>query len=57
MRHEFSGPLSKELNKRVDTGFIPEDMEGKVLKIVSDEIVEQFVKMIMYVAVVRGPVL
>lgn len=49
MRAEFSEPLATELNSRVDMSLIPEEVEGKVLTVVADEIVEQFVKIIMYV--------
>jgi hypothetical protein len=47
MRAELSGPLATELNARVDASMIPENVEGKVLRVVADEIVEEFVKMIM----------
>eukprot|EP00173_Palmaria_palmata_P004614 Plantae.Rhodophyta-Palmaria_palmata.ctg6638.p2 GENE.Plantae.Rhodophyta-Palmaria_palmata.ctg6638~~Plantae.Rhodophyta-Palmaria_palmata.ctg6638.p2 ORF type:complete len:136 (-),score=47.43 Plantae.Rhodophyta-Palmaria_palmata.ctg6638:292-699(-) len=47
MRAEFSEPLSSELNARVDMSLIPEEAEGKVLKVVADEIVEQFVKIVI----------
>lgn len=47
MRGELSGPLAHELNRRTDVKVLPENIEGKVLRVVADEIVEQFVKVLV----------
>lgn len=47
MRAEFSAPLARELNNRVDVSLVPEEMEGTILKVVSDEVIEEFVKVIV----------
>lgn len=47
MRGELSGPLARELNNRTDVKVLPENIEGKVFRVVADEIVEQFVKVLV----------
>ncbi|CAM9906941.1 unnamed protein product [Hapterophycus canaliculatus] len=44
LRGQLSDPLSKQLNERVDCSFIPEPIEGKVLKIVANKLVDEFVE-------------
>lgn len=44
LRAELSEPLSRELNKRVDCSMIPENLEGAVLKIVTNKIIDKFVE-------------
>ncbi|CAN0326475.1 unnamed protein product [Ascophyllum nodosum] len=44
VRGELSEPLSREINERVDIKFIPEKIEGKVLKILTNKIIEEIVE-------------
>lgn len=44
LRAELSDPLSKQLNDRVDCSFIPEAIEGKMLKVVANKLVDQFIE-------------
>ncbi|CAM9108135.1 unnamed protein product, partial [Ectocarpus fasciculatus] len=44
LRGELAVPLSRQLNERVDCSYIPESMEGKVLKIVAEKMVNEMVK-------------
>lgn len=44
LRGELADPLSVELNKRIDSGILPEQVEGKVLGQVSNQIIEEFVE-------------
>ncbi|CAN0293873.1 unnamed protein product [Scytosiphon promiscuus] len=44
LRSELSGPLSKQINERVDCSFIPEALEGKVLKVVANKLIDEFVE-------------
>ncbi|CAB1098715.1 unnamed protein product [Ectocarpus sp. CCAP 1310/34] len=43
LRGELAVPLSKQLNERVDVSYIPESMEGKVLKVVAEKMVNEIV--------------
>ncbi|CAN0493953.1 unnamed protein product [Ectocarpus sp. 12 AP-2014] len=43
LRGELAVPLSRQLNERVDCSYIPESMEGKVLKIVAEKMVNEIV--------------
>lgn len=43
LRAELSEPLSRQLNERVDCSMIPERVEGQVLKIVANKVIDQFV--------------
>lgn len=47
MRGELSAPLADALNERVDASLLPENVEGTVLRLVADEIVEEFCQMII----------
>ncbi|CAM9696845.1 unnamed protein product [Hapterophycus canaliculatus] len=44
LRGQLSSPLSKQLNERVDLSFIPEAIEGKVLKVVANKLVDEFIE-------------
>ncbi|CAM9670522.1 unnamed protein product [Ascophyllum nodosum] len=44
VRGELSEPLSREINERVDVKFIPEKIEGKVLKILTNKIIDEIVE-------------
>lgn len=44
MRGELSDPLTHQLNERVDLRFVPEGLEGVMLKIVSNKIIDEFVE-------------
>ncbi|CAM9877610.1 unnamed protein product [Scytosiphon promiscuus] len=44
LRGELSDPLAKQLNQRVDCSFIPEALEGKVLKVVAQKLVDEFIE-------------
>lgn len=44
MRNEIGIPLSQELNERVDVGFIPERLEGKIFEAISNKFVDTFVE-------------
>ena len=44
LRTELSVPLSRELNERVDCSFMPEKIEGKVLKVVANKVIDEFVE-------------
>eukprot|EP00904_Undaria_pinnatifida_P010692 jgi/Undpi1/6753/HiC_scaffold_21.g09232.m1 len=44
LRAELSVPLSRELNERVDCSFMPEKIEGKVLKVVANKVIDEFVE-------------
>ena len=43
MRGELSTPLTKELNKRIDMSLVPENIEGVILKVVSNKVISAFV--------------
>lgn len=43
LRGELAGPLSRELNERVDIRFIPERLEGMLLKVVANKVIDEFV--------------
>ncbi|CAM9916256.1 unnamed protein product [Ectocarpus sp. 12 AP-2014] len=44
LRGELSEPLTRQLNERVDCSGIPEKWEGKVLKLVSNKVIDEFVE-------------
>ncbi|CAM9791514.1 unnamed protein product, partial [Scytosiphon promiscuus] len=44
LRGELSEPLTRQLNERVDCSIVPEKWEGKVLKVVSDKVIDEFVE-------------
>lgn len=44
LRAELSVPLSRELNERVDCSLVPEKIEGKVLKVVANKVIDEFVE-------------
>lgn len=44
LRAELAEPLSRELNERVDCSMVPEGLEGKVLKIVANKVIDEFVE-------------
>lgn len=44
LRAELSAPLSRELNERVDCSLIPEGVEGRVLTVVSNKVIDEFVE-------------
>lgn len=44
LRGELADPLAKALNERVDCSILPEAIEGQVLKIVANKIIDKFVK-------------
>lgn len=44
LRGELSDPLTRQLNERVDCSILPENLEGQVLKIVSNKIIDKFVE-------------
>eukprot|EP00903_Cladosiphon_okamuranus_P012386 g11608.t1 len=44
LREELSAPFASQLNERVDCSFIPESIEGKVLKVVANKLVDEFVE-------------
>ena len=43
LRAELSDPLTRELNERIDMTLIPENLEGVVLKVVSNKVISAFV--------------
>lgn len=47
LRAELSAPLADALNERVDSSLLPENVEGTVLRLVADEVVEEFCHMII----------
>ncbi|CAM9811308.1 unnamed protein product [Pylaiella littoralis] len=44
LRGELSAPLTRELNERLDCKIIPEKWEGKVLAIVANKVIDEFVE-------------
>lgn len=44
LRSELANPLARELNSRIDSGILPENVEGKVLGAVANQIIEEFVE-------------
>ena len=44
LRVHIGEPLAKELNRRVDVGFVPERLEGKVFEAISNKFVDGFVE-------------
>ena len=44
LRNELSDPLTRELNERIDMKLIPENLEGVVLKVVSNKVISAFVE-------------
>ncbi|CAM9496295.1 unnamed protein product, partial [Laminaria digitata] len=44
LRAELSDPLTRELNERIDMSLIPENIEGVVLKVVSNKVISAFVE-------------
>ena len=44
VRGEYSEPLSRELNERIDVSLIPEGIEGKMLKILSNKVLDEIVE-------------
>lgn len=44
MRNELADPLAKQLNEHIDCSNIPEGLEGKVLKVVANKMIDNFVE-------------
>jgi hypothetical protein len=44
LRKELAGPLAEALNERVDASMIPERTEGRVLEVVANKIIDEFVE-------------
>ncbi|CAM9930786.1 unnamed protein product [Laminaria digitata] len=44
LRAELSAPLTKVLNERIDMTLVPEHLEGVVLKVVSDKMIDLYVE-------------
>lgn len=44
LRGELAEPLALQLNERIDSGILPEQVEGKVLGLVANQIIEEFVE-------------
>lgn len=44
MRGELSEPLARQLNERVDMSIVPENLEGTVLKVVANKVIDRFVQ-------------
>lgn len=44
LRAELSEPLARELNERIDIPVLPEGLEGKLLNVVSNKVIDEFVE-------------
>jgi len=47
LRGELSLPLAEELNRSIDISVLPEGSEGAVMKVVADEMIEEFVEWVV----------
>lgn len=44
MQGELSDPLARELNENVDADLVPERLEGKLMKVLTNKLIEEFVE-------------
>jgi hypothetical protein len=47
LRGELALPLARELNQRVDTSVLPEKVEGRVLEVISNKVLDEFVEKVI----------